>query len=253
MALITCPECRGRLSTRAARCPHCGAPNDTGRLRLVQVLPWCLTAILGLILLVGGSSGGRSPAPESLYPPDPDPQYYLPAQDTTVVWADSAIVPGSAASDTPVPGATTDSAATEDYHPILEPKDEPPTTSDARVPTARCEDGTLSYWRIAAVPAPTMAASPSGSDHAHQYTRWLLDTNTRLPQWSPTFSWPPCNGIFGMPGRAAGSSSPSRSTEPGRSCTTSSERLRKARSPDTPSHPSTDPSRNIPEPAPNTP
>jgi hypothetical protein len=29
MALTTCPDCKGQLSTNATACPHCGAPTKT--------------------------------------------------------------------------------------------------------------------------------------------------------------------------------------------------------------------------------
>ena len=40
MALLTCPDCSGMVSSRAPACPHCGCPIDaTGLERLAEPPP----------------------------------------------------------------------------------------------------------------------------------------------------------------------------------------------------------------------
>ena len=47
MALIDCPDCSGKLSTNAERCPHCGAPAP--RIRPKGL--WFWQAIMGILLV----------------------------------------------------------------------------------------------------------------------------------------------------------------------------------------------------------
>ena len=38
MALITCPECRGKVSDKAKACPHCGYPMCIGNTELINTI-----------------------------------------------------------------------------------------------------------------------------------------------------------------------------------------------------------------------
>lgn len=55
MALIDCPDCRGKLSTAAASCPHCGYRPPHHRMPLLHTIPWPLlvaAVLLGTWLLM---------------------------------------------------------------------------------------------------------------------------------------------------------------------------------------------------------
>ena len=50
MALTTCIDCRGEVSHRASRCPHCDCPRPTARQRRVdRVLMAGVAVIVGLM------------------------------------------------------------------------------------------------------------------------------------------------------------------------------------------------------------
>ena len=52
MALTTCIDCRGEVSHRASRCPHCDCPRPTARQRRIDRM-WItgIVVILSLMML----------------------------------------------------------------------------------------------------------------------------------------------------------------------------------------------------------
>lgn len=58
MAMITCRECAADVSTKAAKCPNCGAPVVTAARRIGRALKFSATAlVLTLVALIAWNIG----------------------------------------------------------------------------------------------------------------------------------------------------------------------------------------------------
>jgi len=83
MAMITCKECGTEISSKAAKCPKCGAPAK----KRTSLVTWFIVVVIGVVaagVLMSPDSGDQPARPNAVAKPRVPTAYDLAKRDTTL-------------------------------------------------------------------------------------------------------------------------------------------------------------------------